>query len=121
MAQAGRSSATDGKSAIHAKFREHLRANITVAAITLAVSLGIGMIGYHSFADLPWVDAFLNASMLLAGMGPVAELKTNGAKLFAGAYAIYCGVVFIATIGLVLAPVEPAQRSRVSCVGSAGS
>lgn len=63
------------------------------------------MIGYHLFADLPWVDAFLNASMLLAGMGPVAELKTNGAKVFAGAYAIYCGVVFIATIGLVLAPV----------------
>ena len=69
------------------------------------LSLSIGMTGYHFIADLNWVDAFLNASMLLAGMGPVAELRTDGAKLFAGAYAIYCGVVFIATIGLVLAPV----------------
>ena len=90
---------------LRARFQAHLRKNITVALIVLVASLGIGMIGYHLFADLPWIDAFLNASMLLAGMGPVAELKTDGAKLFAGAYAIYCGVVFIATIGLVLAPV----------------
>jgi hypothetical protein len=76
-----------------------------VAAVLVGVSLAIGIIGYHALADLPWVDAFLNASMLLGGMGPVAELKTSGAKVFAGAYAIYCGIVFIATIGLVLAPV----------------
>ena len=63
------------------------------------------MLGYHQFAALPWVDAFLNAAMLLAGMGPVAELNNDAAKLFAGVYAIYCGVVFIATVGLVLAPV----------------
>ena len=71
----------------------------------LAASLGAGMIGYHFIAELGWVDAFLNAAMILAGMGPVAELTTDGAKLFAGAFAIYCGVVFIATVGLVLAPV----------------
>src|ERR1044071_10009995 len=105
MARAGRSSETASKNAFRAKFAEHLRANLTVAAITLVLSLGIGMAGYHFIADLKWIDAFLNASMLLAGMGPVAELRTDGAKLFAGAYAIYCGVVFIATIGLVLAPV----------------
>ena len=69
------------------------------------LSLGIGMVGYHQLAGLPWVDAFLNASMLLAGMGPVADLDNDAAKLFAGVYAIYCGVVFIATVGLVLAPV----------------
>jgi len=90
---------------LHEKFRAHLRANVGVAAIILGVSLGIGMAGYHFYADLQWIDAFLNASMLLAGMGPVAELRTDRAKLFAGIYAIYCGVVFIATAGLLLAPV----------------
>lgn len=90
---------------LRARFQAHLLKNVTTAFIVLLVSLGIGMAGYHEFAGLPWIDAFLNASMLLAGMGPVAELQTDGAKLFAGGYAIYCGVVFIATIGLVLAPV----------------
>jgi hypothetical protein len=91
--------------AIHARMRAHLRANLVVAAAILAASLAGGMAGYHYFAGLPWIDAFLNASMLLAGMGPVAELQSESAKLFAGVYAIYCGVVFIATVGLVLAPV----------------
>ena len=91
--------------ALRQRFQEHLFTNLTVAVAILAVSLGIGMIGYHQLAGLTWVDAFLNASMLLSGMGPVADLQTDGAKLFAGAYAIYCGVIFIATVGLVLAPV----------------
>ena len=97
------------RAASHARMHERIKAryrkNLGAAAAILAASLGIGMLGYHGFAGLGWVDAFLNASMLLAGMGPVAELTTDNAKLFAGAYAIYCGVVFIATVGLVLAPV----------------
>jgi hypothetical protein len=105
MARRGQSSETASSNKLHARFRAHLRANVGVAAIILAVSLGIGMTGYHFLADLPWIDAFLNASMLLSGMGPVAELRSDGAKLFAGAYAIYCGVVFIATAGILLAPV----------------
>jgi hypothetical protein len=88
-----------------ARFRAHLGMNVGVAAAILSVSLLMGMAGYHEFAGLGWIDAFLNASMLLAGMGPVAELSNDRAKLFAGVYAIYCGVVFIATVGLVLAPV----------------
>lgn len=103
--RSGASSEMGGKRAIHAKFRAHLRYNLTVAAVILASSLGIGMVGYHLIAGLEWVDAFLNAAMLLSGMGPVAPLNTRSAKLFAGTYAIYCGVVFIATVGLVLAPV----------------
>jgi hypothetical protein len=91
--------------AMHAKMEAHLRANLIVAVVILTVSLAGGMAGYHYVAELPWIDAFLNASMLLAGMGPVAELKSESAKIFAGVYAIYCGVVFIATVGLVLAPV----------------
>jgi hypothetical protein len=90
---------------LHARFRAHLRTNLAVTAVILVVSLSIGMLGYHLTAGLGWVDAFLNASMLLAGMGPVATLTTDGAKIFAGLYAIYCGVVFVATVGLVLAPV----------------
>src|SRR6185503_4307985 len=81
MARAGRSSATESKREIHAKLRAHLRANVTVAAIILVASLAMGMIGYHTIAALPWVDAFLNASMLLAGMGPVADLRTDSAKV----------------------------------------
>ena len=63
------------------------------------------MAGYHWLAPMGWVDAFLNASMLLGGMGPVDPLTNDTAKLFAGAYALYCGVVFIATAGLIIAPV----------------
>jgi len=93
------------KHQIHARFRAHLRTNLSVAGVILLISLAIGMVGYHQLAGLTWVDAFLNASMLLAGMGPVATLGSDGAKVFAGLYAIYCGVVFVATVGLVLAPV----------------
>ena len=91
---------------LRAKFFSHLRANVILAAGLLGVSLAIGMVGYHWLAPMGWVDAFLNASMLLGGMGPVEpQLQNNGVKLFAGGYALYCGVVFIATAGLVLAPV----------------
>jgi hypothetical protein len=71
----------------------------------LLVSLAIGMAGYHWLAPMPWVDAFANAAMLLGGMGPVDPLKNASIKLFAGVYAMYCGVVFIATVGLLLTPV----------------
>lgn len=90
---------------LKARFRAHMRVNAGVALVIVAASLAIGMAGYHSFAGLGWVDAFLNASMLLSGMGPVSPLPNDGAKLFAGTYAIYCGVVFIATVGLVMSPV----------------
>ena len=93
------------KHQLHARFRAHLRTNLGVAAVILLMSLAIGMVGYRQLAGLTWVDAFLNASMLLAGMGPVATLTSDGAKVFAGLYAIYSGVVFVATVGLVLAPV----------------
>ena len=68
------------------------------------------MVGYHWLGADGWIDAFLNAAMLLGGMGPVRPLTNDSAKLFAGVYALYCGVVFIATAGLVLAPVGRARR-----------
>lgn len=75
-----------------------------VATVVMAGSLGVGMAGYHFLERLSWVDAFLNASMILSGMGPVAELHTEAGKLFAGAYALFSGVVFLVVVGLLLAP-----------------
>lgn len=71
----------------------------------LCVSLGIGVLGYHFVVGLPWVDALLNASMILTGMGPIAPMPTTAAKLFASGYALFSGVVFLSSIGIVLAPV----------------
>ena len=68
-------------------------------------SLGLGVLGYHFFGGLRWIDALLNASMILTGMGPVDSLQTTGAKLFASCYALFSGVVFITTAGVLLAPV----------------
>lgn len=90
---------------LRAKFVTHLRANVLLAFVLLAISLVIGMAGYHWLAPMGWTDAFVNAAMLLGGMGPVDPLNNDTVKLFAGGYALYCGVVFIATAGLVLAPV----------------
>lgn len=92
----------------HAALRQRtvssLGRNALVALVVIAISLLIGMVGYHWLAPMPWIDAFLNAAMLLGGMGPVDPLTNDQAKLFAGFYALYCGVVFIATAGLLIAP-----------------
>ena len=71
----------------------------------IAVCLGIGMVGYHSLEKLSWIDAFLNAAMILSGMGPVATLQTNAGKLFAGFYALFSGLALISIIGIIMAPV----------------
>ena len=75
-----------------------------LASAVLFFALGVGILGYHWFEDMSWVDATLNASMILGGMGPVNDLKTEGGKLFASAYALFSGVLFIGLMGVVLAP-----------------
>jgi hypothetical protein len=75
-----------------------------VAFAVVAVALGIGIIGYHHFEGLPWIDSFLNASMILGGMGPVNELHSPAAKLFAGFYALFAGLGFIAFAGILILP-----------------
>lgn len=65
----------------------------------------IGIIGYHYTAGVGWLDALHNASMILSGMGPVIEIKTDGGKWFSSFYALFSGVVFISNIGIILAPV----------------
>lgn len=91
--------------ALRQRLTEHLLQNALVALVVLAFSLAIGMAGYHWLAPMPWIDAFLDAAMLLGGMGPVRPLTNDPVKLFAGLYALYCGVVFIATAGLLIAPI----------------
>ncbi len=71
----------------------------------IAFSLSIGILGYHFLGGLAWIDAFLDAAMILSGMGPVAPLQSDAVKLFAGCYAIYCGIALIGTTGVILAPV----------------
>ncbi|MCX6055468.1 MAG: hypothetical protein NTZ74_11260 [Chloroflexi bacterium] len=71
----------------------------------LIVSLGVGVLGYHAFENLSWVDAILNASMILGGMGPVAPIVSEGGKLFASAYALFSGMIFLVVAGMMIAPV----------------
>jgi hypothetical protein len=85
-------------------FLLRLLRHFALAVLLLGLSLGLGMAGYRHYEHLPWRDAFENAAMLLGGMGPVNNPVTNAGKLFAGGYALYAGLVFIATSGIILAP-----------------
>jgi len=88
----------------HHFIRRVLRHGLAAAALLL-LSLAIGMAGYEYFEHLPWRDAFLNAAMLMGGMGPVDLPRTDGGKVFAGLYALYAGLVFLVASGLVFAPI----------------
>ena len=88
-----------------AHFLRRLAAHGAVALALLAFSLAVGMMGYMYFERLAWRDAFLNSAMLLGGMGPVDPPKTGGGKLFAGAYALYCGIIFLVTAALMFTPI----------------
>jgi hypothetical protein len=82
----------------------HLGRNASIVGGLIAVALAIGATGYHYLDDLPWLDAALNAAMILTGMGPVSPLVHPGAKLFAIAYALVSGVFFLTMVALLLAP-----------------
>ena len=86
-------------------FAKRLALNGIIGLILLAFSLGMGMIGYHFLERLSWIDSLLNASMILGGMGPVAPLQTVAGKLFASFYALYSGVVLLAAVGILAAPI----------------
>ena len=76
-----------------------------VSLIIASASLAMGTAGYHVFGSLPWVDALLNAAMILTGMGPVDILKTDAGKLFATFYALYSGIAFLTMNAVLLAPI----------------
>ena len=78
--------------------------NLTLSILILAVCLMIGVVGYHYWAPAGWLDALHNASMILSGMGPVIEIKTDAGKWFSSFYALFSGIVFITNIGIILAP-----------------
>ena len=88
-----------------AEYLRHLGRNAAIFVGGVAISLGLGAIGYHEFERLPWLDATLNASMILAGMGPVNPLVTTGGKVFGIVYALFSGVVFLSLVAVLLAPV----------------
>jgi hypothetical protein len=88
-----------------AQFLRRLLLHGLAGGSLVLASLGIGMVGYACFENLSWLDAFLNAAMLLGGMGPVESPQTDAGKLFAGCYALYAGLVFLVAVAIVLAPV----------------
>ncbi len=88
-----------------AAFLRRLGHSFFVCAMLVGVSLFAGMLGYHALEGLSWTESFLNASMLLGGMGPVTELKTEAGKIFAGLYALYSGLAFLVLAGLLFGPV----------------
>ena len=79
--------------------------HVALSALVVFGSLLVGIVGYVYYEHLSWLDGFLNAAMLLGGMGPVESPQTRGGKLFAGFYALYSGMVFLVIASIVLAPV----------------
>ena len=86
-------------------FLRRVSGHVVVSIGIVALSLAMGTCGYHWFGQLGWIDAVENASMILTGMGPVDTMKDTPSKLFASAYALFSGVVFLSAVGIVLAPV----------------
>jgi len=75
------------------------------AFIIVVASWLIGILGYRVFEQMPWIDAVLNAAMILGGMGPVNPLHTDLGKIFASVYALFSGMIFVAAAGLFVAPI----------------
>lgn len=86
------------------EFRRRMLFYSTITTLIILFSLAIGMLGYHYLESLSWTDSLLNASMILGGMGPVNELKTNSGKIFASFYALYSGIILLASVGILAAP-----------------
>lgn len=82
----------------------HLLRNTVWGLIFIVLALYIGMLGYHGFENMSWIDAFVNAAMILSGMGPLTPLVTFKGKLFAGVYALFSGLLFIAIMVLIFSP-----------------
>lgn len=88
-----------------AAFAWRLAGSLAWAVAMIAFSLALGMSGYRYFEGMDWIDAYVNASMILSGMGPLGDLKTWGGKFFAGSYALYSGLAVVIVTGFLLAPI----------------
>jgi hypothetical protein len=78
--------------------------SLGVGAVFIVVALFVGMLGYHKFVGLSWIDSYENAAMILSGMGPVATPATFAGKFFAGSYALFSGIAVLAIAGVIAAP-----------------
>jgi len=87
------------------KYYLRLLNHFLIASGTIIFSLGIGIVGYHITEGLNWIDSLLNASMILGGMGPVDVIHTVMGKIFASAYALFSGVIFLVIVGIIFAPI----------------
>ncbi len=87
------------------KYYKRVARNLSISGTLIFLCLMIGILGYHYTADIPWLDSLHNASMILSGMGPVVEIKTDGGKWFSSFYALFSGIMFITNIGIILAPI----------------
>lgn len=87
------------------KFISRMMINFLLGLLIILFSLSIGMIGYKYLGHMSWIDAYLNAAMILSGMGPVTDLKDTDAKFFSGTYALFSGIVFLVVIVIMLAPI----------------
>ncbi len=88
-----------------AEFIRRLGWSVGFGLLLVAFSLSVGIVGYHWLCGLSWIDSFLDAAMILSGMGPLSPITSTAGKLFAGFYAIYCGIALIGTTGVIFAPV----------------
>lgn len=85
-------------------FVKRMLKHFLLGGITISMSLVIGIIGYHYLGGLNWIDSLLNASMILGGMGPVNVLLTDTGKIFSSMYALFSGIIFLVTVGIIIAP-----------------
>jgi len=86
------------------EFYRRLTRCIAISLTVIIAALLLGMLGYHTFEKMPWVDAFVNAAMILSGMGPVGSLNTDAGKIFAGCYALFSGLAFVTSITIIFTP-----------------
>jgi hypothetical protein len=101
-------------------FLRRLAYHTAAGIVVIFGSLAIGVVGYHTFAGLPWLDSLLNAAMILGGMGPVDPIHSTAAKWFASFYALYSGLVLLVVAGVMLAPVAHRILHRLHLEGEAG-
>jgi hypothetical protein len=87
------------------KFAKRMIMSLLLTLSIVSVALLAGVLGYRLIAGLSWIDSILNASMILTGMGPVDTMKDTDSKLFASAYALFSGVIFLSAVSIVLAPI----------------
>jgi len=102
------------------QFYRRVARNASYGLVLVALSLAVGMVGYHGLEHLPWPDAFLNAAMILSGMGPVDPLHSTAAKIFAGCYAIFSGIALISTAAIMFAPIVHRALHKFHLAESSG-